>query len=194
MILVFASNNVHKLNEIRNLASNGYEILSLNEIGCSEELSETGSTLEENALQKARYIFEKYKLNCFADDTGLEAEALNGEPGVYSARYAGESKNAADNILKLLAELKNKKNRKAQFRTVIAGIINGKEFICEGIVKGEILKNKKGSSGFGYDPVFLQEGNNLSFAEMTLDEKNKVSHRAKALEKFLEILKNPVSK
>lgn len=188
MTLVFASNNVHKLNEIRKLAPEGYEILSLNEIGCNAELSETGLTLEENALQKARFVFEKYNVNCFADDTGLEAEALNGEPGVFSARYAGKNKSAEDNMLKLLDKLKDKKNRKAQFRTVIAGIINGQEFICEGIVKGEILKMKKGKGGFGYDPVFLPEGSTLSFAEMTLEKKNKISHRAKALEKFLEIL------
>jgi XTP/dITP diphosphohydrolase len=188
MTLVFASNNVHKLNEIRKLASEGYEILSLNEIGCTAELPETGLTLEENALQKARFVFEKYNANCFADDTGLEAAALNGEPGVYSARYAGKNKNAEDNMLKLLDKLKDKKNRKAQFRTVIAGIINGQEFVCEGIVRGEILKKKKGKSGFGYDPVFLPEGSTLSFAEMTLEKKNKLSHRAKALEKFLEIL------
>ncbi|MEO5570076.1 MAG: RdgB/HAM1 family non-canonical purine NTP pyrophosphatase [Bacteroidia bacterium] len=189
MILVFASNNVHKLNEIRNLVAVGYEFLSLNDIKCSEELSETGITLEENALQKAKYVFEKYNVNCFADDTGLEVESLNGAPGVYSARYAGENKNAEENILKLLEELKEKVDRTAQFRTVIAGIIGGKEFICEGKVKGEILKIKKGGNGFGYDPVFMPKGSNLSFAEMTMKEKNKNSHRAKALEKFLEILR-----
>ncbi|MEP7168698.1 MAG: RdgB/HAM1 family non-canonical purine NTP pyrophosphatase [Bacteroidota bacterium] len=191
MILVFASNNVHKLKEIRNLAPDGYEILSLKDAGWSEDLSETGFSLEENALQKARYVFEKFKMNCFADDTGLEVEALNGAPGVYSARYAGDKRNADDNIIKLLDELKNKENRKAQFRTIIAGIISGKEFICEGIVKGEILKREKGNNGFGYDPVFLPEGSNLSFAEMTLDEKNKLSHRARALEMFLHVLENP---
>jgi XTP/dITP diphosphohydrolase len=192
MILVFASNNVHKLTEIRNLAPDGYEIISLKEIGCNEELSETGTTLEKNALQKARYVSEKYNVNCFADDTGLEVDALNGEPGVYSARYAGENKNAEENIVKLLDELKGKKNRKARFRTVIAAIINGSALSCEGIVKGEILKKKKGSNGFGYDPVFLPEGSRLSLAEMTLQEKNKISHRAKALANFLEALKTKI--
>lgn len=189
MKLVFASNNIHKLSEIRNLAPKGYQIASLIDLGCNENLSETQQTLEGNALQKARYIYQKYKVNCFADDTGLEVESLNNAPGVYSARYAGEHKSAEDNINKLLAELNNNINRNAQFRTVIAGIINGNEFVCEGIVKGEILINKKGGMGFGYDPVFKPAGYNLSFAEMTLDEKNKVSHRAKALAKFLEILK-----
>jgi XTP/dITP diphosphohydrolase len=193
MILVFASNNIHKLWEIRNLAPDGYEFLSLSDIGCYDELAETGITLEENAMQKARYVFEKFHLNCFADDTGLEVEALNGEPGVFSARYAGENKNAEENILKLVNELKEKENRKAQFRTVIAAIIGGKEFICEGTVKGEILKQKKGSNGFGYDPVFMPDGNIISFAEMTLAQKNKNSHRAKALKKFLELLKSKSS-
>src|SRR6185436_15089760 len=173
----------------RKLTPEGYGILSLGDIGCHEELPETGPTLEANALQKAKYVFEKYNVNCFADDTGLEVESLNGAPGVYSARYAGENKNAGDNIEKLLHELKDKKNRKAQFRTVIAAIINGKEFMCEGAVKGEILEQKKGNAGFGYDPVFVPAGNSLSFAEMTLEEKNKISHRANALKKFSEVLK-----
>jgi XTP/dITP diphosphohydrolase len=188
MMIVFASNNEHKLNEIRKLVPDGYGILSLKDIGCFEELSETGITLEQNAYQKAKYVYEKYQVACFADDTGLEVESLNGEPGVYSARYAGEAKNADANIAKLLNELKNKENRKAKFRTVIAGIINGKDFICEGIVKGEILKERRGSSGFGYDPVFLPEGSNSSFAEMTLEQKNKLSHRARAFEKFIAFL------
>ena len=189
MILVFASNNINKLTEIRNLAPHGYEILSLKDIKCNTDLSETGTTLEENALQKARFIFDEYHLNCFADDTGLEADALKGKPGVYSARYAGENKNADENIMKLLDELKGNPNRKAQFRTIIAAVINNREFTCEGTVKGEILTEKKGNKGFGYDPVFLPFGSRLSFAEMTLHEKNKISHRAKALEKFIEILK-----
>jgi XTP/dITP diphosphohydrolase len=188
MMIVFASNNEHKLNEIRKLVPDGYGILSLKDIGCLEELSETGITLEQNAYQKAKYVYEKYQVACFADDTGLEVESLNGEPGVYSARYAGEGKNADANIAKLLNELKDKENRRAKFRTVIAGIINGKDFICEGIIKGEILKEKRGSSGFGYDPVFLPEGSNSSFAEMTLEEKNKLSHRARAFEKFIAFL------
>lgn len=194
MKLVFASNNVHKLTEIRKIILYCYEVLSLKDVGCTEELPETKHTLEENALQKAKYVFEKYHVNCFADDTGLEVEALNCKPGVYSARYAGENKNSDDNITKLLQELKDETNRKAQFRTVIAAVINGKEYLSEGIVKGEILKEKKGENGFGYDPVFKPDGFDCSFAEMTLEEKNKISHRSRALAKFVEIIKNELEK
>ena len=185
--LVFASNNVHKLDEIRNLAPDGYEIISLNELDCNEEIPETGNTLEENAFQKANFVFEKFRKNCFADDTGLEVEALNGAPGVYSSRYAGENKKSDDNIRKLLKEMENKANRSAQFKTVIAGLINGKKIICKGIIKGEILKVARGESGFGYDPVFMPSGHFRSFAEMSLAEKNKISHRAIAIEKFFKI-------
>ena len=188
MILVFASNNVNKLNEIRKSAPDGYDFLSLNDIGSNEELSETGTTLKDNAFEKANYIFQKYHVNCFADDTGLEVECLNGEPGVYSARYAGENKNADENILKLLAELNGKENRKAQFKTVIAAIISGKKYFFEGIVSGQILKEKKGSNGFGYDPVFMPDGSDVSFAQMTMEQKNKNSHRAKALHSFIDFL------
>lgn len=190
MKLVFASNSVNKLNEIRKIILFSYEILSLKDIGCTEELPETGETLIANALQKARYVYEKYHTSCFADDTGLEVESLNGKPGAYSTRYAGKSKSAEDNIIKLLNELKDKPNRKAQFRTVIAAVIKGKEFICEGIVKGEITDKQKGENGFGYDPVFKPDGYDCTFAEMALEEKNKISHRAKALDKFLQILKS----
>jgi XTP/dITP diphosphohydrolase len=188
MKLVFASNNINKLNEIRKLAPDGYEILSLNDIHCNEELSETGTTLKENAFQKASFVFQKYHVNCFADDTGLEVSSLNGEPGVYSARYAGENNNADENISKLLKQLEGIENRKAQFKTIIAAIINGEKYFFEGIVKGDILKIKKGKNGFGYDPVFIPEGSKFSFAEMTMDEKNKNSHRAKALNLFIQFL------
>ncbi|MFI5220298.1 MAG: RdgB/HAM1 family non-canonical purine NTP pyrophosphatase [Bacteroidia bacterium] len=194
MRLLFASNNVDKLHEIRKIMLLSYEIVSLNDVGFTEELPETGTTLEANAMQKAKYVFDKINpayigAGCFADDTGLEVDALNGNPGVYSARYAGMNKNANDNIQKLLNELKGKQNRNAQFRTVIAGIINGKEIFCEGVIKGEILQAKKGENGFGYDPVFKPHGYNCSFAEMTLEEKNKVSHRAIAIGKFIEALR-----
>lgn len=188
MKLVFASNNVYKLNEIRKIILFSYEIISLKDIGCLEELPENKETLEENAMQKAKYVYDNYYVNCFADDTGLEVAALKGKPGVFSARYAGENKNPEDNMARLLLELKNQSNRKSKFRTVIAAVINGKEYVCEGIVHGEILNEKKGENGFGYDPVFKPDGYDCSFAEMTLEEKNKVSHRAKALKKFTEIL------
>lgn len=188
MKLVFASNNVHKLTEIRNLLSIGYEIDSLEQIGCGDELPETRDTLEGNALQKAQFVFEKFKCNCFADDTGLEVEALGGLPGVYSARYAGEKRDNEANILKLLSELNDKPRRQAQFRTVIAAIINGKEYFSEGVVKGQITIAKTGNSGFGYDPVFKPEGYSKTFSEMTLQEKNKISHRAIALDGFIKIL------
>lgn len=190
MKLVFASNNVHKLTEIRNLLSIGYEILSLEDIDCNDELPETCDTLEGNALQKAQFIFEKFNCNCFADDTGLEVEALGGRPGVYSARYAGEKRDNEANIFKLLSELNDNPYRQAQFRTVIAAIINGKEYFSEGIVKGKITIKKNGNSGFGYDPVFKPDGCTKTFAEMTLQEKNKISHRAIALDGFIKILES----
>lgn len=188
--LVFATNNLHKFEEIRNITGDTVKILSLSEIGCNEDIPETANTLEGNASQKSRYIFNKYGKNCFADDTGLEVEALNGKPGVYSARYAGPEHDPEKNIVKLLAELKDYSNRKAQFRTVISLILNGKEFFFEGIVKGKILHEKQGDNGFGYDPVFMPDGFNKSFAEMDLVEKNSISHRAKAMEKLVHFLKN----
>jgi XTP/dITP diphosphohydrolase len=190
MELVFATNNRHKLEEVQSLLGNEIKLLSLKEIGCFDEIPEDFETLKENAAQKARYIFDKYKINCFADDTGLEIDALNGEPGVYSARYAGESCSFDDNMNKVLEKMQGIENRKACFKTVIALIIDGKEYYFEGQVNGEMLKEKTGSDGFGYDPIFKPEGFDLSFAQMSLDEKNKISHRARATEKLVEFLKN----
>lgn len=190
MELVFATNNRHKLEEVQSLLGNEIKLLSLKEIGCFDEIPEDFETLKENAAQKARYIFDKYKINCFADDTGLEIHALNGEPGVYSARYAGESCSFDDNMNKVLEKMQGIENRKACFKTVIALIIEGKEYYFEGQVNGEMLKEKTGSDGFGYDPIFKPEGFDLSFAQMSLDEKNKISHRARATEKLVEFLKN----
>lgn len=189
MKLVFATNNKHKLNEIQNMLNTQFELLCLNDIGCSDEIPETGDTLEANASQKARYIYEKYGVNCFADDTGLEVEALNGAPGVISARYAGEQRCAEDNMQKLLSELNEINNRKARFRTVISLILNGKETLFEGIVNGEILEKHAGKEGFGYDPIFKPVGFNCSFAEMPLNVKNEISHRANAVKKLVEYLK-----
>jgi XTP/dITP diphosphohydrolase len=192
MELVFATNNHHKLEEIQAILGNCINLLSLEDIHCVEEIPEDHQTLEENASQKAWYIFNKYKKNCFADDTGLEVDYLNGNPGVFSARYAGEEKNPQANIEKLLVELAGIKNRKARFRTVISLIIDGNEMQFEGIVNGTILTEKHGSSGFGYDPVFLPDGYNQSFAEMSLSEKNKISHRARAFSKLIQYLKKTV--
>jgi XTP/dITP diphosphohydrolase len=189
MHLVFASNNQHKLSEIQNIIGNQFKLITLSEAGFIGEIPENQNTLEGNALEKARYIVAKLKTNCFADDTGLEVEALKGEPGVYSARYAGPENNSEKNISKLLLNLENITNRKAQFRTVIALILNSKEYLFEGIVKGTIINNKKGKDGFGYDPVFVPEGYNKTFAEMTLIEKNKISHRANATYKLADFLK-----
>ncbi|WP_423127162.1 non-canonical purine NTP diphosphatase [Gaoshiqia sp. Z1-71] len=188
MKLVFATNNQHKLREIRHILGDEIELLGLTDIGCTEDIPETSPTLEENASQKAFYIYNKYGYNCFADDTGLEIEALNGEPGVYSARYAGEDKNAEANMEKVLHLLNGTKNRKARFRTVISVVINGKETRMDGIVDGEILEEKKGTEGFGYDPIFQPEGYRMSFAEMDLAEKNKISHRARAVQKLVAFL------
>lgn len=189
MKLVFASANQNKVNEIQSLISDSIKILSLNDINCLEDIPETRETIEENAAQKALYVYEKYKSNCFADDTGLEIEALGGKPGVLSARYAGNTKSANDNMQKVLFEMKKMKNRKARFKTVISLIINGNELKFEGVVNGEILNEKKGDHGFGYDPIFLPDGYNKTFAEMDIDEKNKVSHRAIAVHKLVEYLK-----
>jgi len=189
MELVFATNNQHKLEEIQALLGNNIHLLSMKDIRCNEEIPEDHYTLEENASQKAWYIFNKYKKNCFADDTGLEVDYLNGNPGVFSARYAGEEKNAQANINKLLIELTGIENRKARFRTVISLIIDGREMQFEGIVNGAILTEKHGSSGFGYDPVFLPDGYSQSFAEMNLSEKNEISHRARAFNKLVDFLK-----
>ena len=187
--LVFATNNAHKLEEIRAILGNKIEILSLNDINCHADIPETADTLEGNAALKAQYIYNNYGLNCFADDTGLEVEALDGAPGVYSARYAGgEGHDSEANMKKLLSEMKGKENRKARFRTAICLIEGGKEHLFEGIVNGEIIEERRGGEGFGYDPVFVPEGYSETFAEMGSDEKNKISHRARAVKKLCEYL------
>ncbi len=188
MKLVFATNNKHKLEEVRNILDEKFKILSLKDINCFEEIPETQNTIEGNASQKANYIYNKYKINCFADDTGLFIESLNGEPGVYSARYAGENCSFEDNVKKVLEKLQNISNRKAYFKTVISLIIDGKEYQFEGIVNGIITENEKGMSGFGYDPVFLPDGYTETFAELSSDEKNKISHRGIATRKLINFL------
>lgn len=189
MELVFATNNKHKLQELQAILGNHFELKSLKEIDCFEEIPEEQPTLEGNANQKAFYVFEKYGYSCFADDTGLEIEALNGEPGVYSARYSGEEKSAEANMKKVLEKMIEIKHRNARFRTVISLVINGKEKQFEGIVEGEIIQEKKGDSGFGYDPIFQPLGYNITFAEMNLEDKNKISHRGRAVEKLVQYLK-----
>lgn len=185
---VFATNNAHKLEEVTAILGNRIELLSLKDINCHVDIPETADTLEGNALLKAQYIFENYQIDCFADDTGLEVEALNGEPGVYSARYAGDGHNAEANMLKLLHNMEGMENRKAQFRTAFALIIDGKEHLFEGVIKGEIIKSRRGNSGFGYDPIFVPEGYSQTFAEMCNDLKNKISHRAIATNKLCKFL------
>ena len=185
---VFAANNAHKLEEVTAILGDKIELLSMKDIHCHADIPETADTLEGNALLKARYIFENYNMDCFADDTGLEVEALNGAPGVYSARYAGDAHNSEANMRKLLQDMEGIENRKAQFRTVFALIINGKEHLFEGIVKGEITKHRCGSSGFGYDPVFIPEGYTQTYAEMGNTLKNKISHRALATNKLCNFL------
>lgn len=189
MKLVFATNNKNKIKEIKQLLNNSIDLLSLEDIDCMEDIPETADTIKGNAIQKAQYVYEKYGFNCFADDTGLEIEALNGEPGVYSARYAGEQKNANDNMDKVLKKLEGISNRNAQFKTVIALIINGKTTCFEGTIKGDVTTTKSGSEGFGYDPIFKPEGFNITFSEMKLDEKNKISHRGRATQKLINYLK-----
>ncbi len=195
MRIVFATNNKNKLAEIREmLADSGIEVLSLADIGCHEDIPETGKTLEDNALQKARYVHDKYKISCFADDTGLEVDALGGAPGVYSARYAGgEGHDSEANMAKLLVGLDGKSDRRARFRTVVALIIDeeeGREELFEGIVTGEITREKRGGGGFGYDPVFRPDGYDKTFAELGHEVKNRISHRARAVAKLVEYLKN----
>jgi len=188
--LVFATNNEHKLKEIQSMLGNRFKLLSLTEIGCLDDIPETSDTLEGNASQKARYVFDKYGLNCFADDTGLEVEALGMAPGVYSARYAGPQRDSSDNMEKLLFELDKINNRNARFRTVISFIMNGSETFFEGMVEGQILKEPHGKLGFGYDPIFRPNGYDVSFAEMELTEKNKISHRGRAFSKLINFLNN----
>lgn len=188
MRLVFATHNQNKVKEIQALVPNNIEIVSLDDIGCTEEIPETAETLEGNAWIKANYVRQKYGLPCFADDTGLEIDALNGEPGVYSARYAGEQKNAEDNMALVLSKLSNERNRTAQFRTAISLIIDHKEYLFEGVVRGEITPEKRGTEGFGYDPIFEPENSLLTFAQMDLNEKNKISHRGRAFAKMIAFL------
>ena len=182
--LVFATNNKHKLDEVKNITLGQFKIVSLEEIGCRDDIPETSDTLEGNALQKARYIKENYGYDCFADDSGLEVEALGNAPGIYSARYAGPQRNSEDNMNKLLDELMDKNNRKARFRTVIALTLQGKEYLFEGIVPGIITNEKKGESGFGYDPIFMPDKYDQTFAEMGDTLKNTISHRAIAVKKL----------
>lgn len=188
MKLVFATHNINKLREIKALLDDSIELLSLSDIDCNEDIAETAQTIAGNALLKAQYVKENYGYDCFADDTGLEVEALNGAPGVYSARYAGPQKRDADNIDKLLNELNGKNNRKAQFKTVISFVTDHHQKDFTGICKGEILSDLKGQNGFGYDPVFQPEGFSQSFAEMDSAQKNEISHRGKAFKKLIEYL------
>lgn len=190
MKLIFASNNKNKIKEIKNQVPDSIEILSLEDIGCMVDIPETADTIEGNALLKANYIKRHYGFNCFADDSGLEVDALAGAPGVYSARYAGEDKNDQANNAKLLSELESKTDRKANFKTVIALHYNGEEHLFTGIIEGEILKEAQGEGGFGYDPLFQATGMTKSFAELTLEEKNAVSHRGKAVSQLVAFLKD----
>lgn len=189
MKLVFATNNEHKLKEVQEILGDQFELMSLADLGCEEEIPETGPTLETNAAEKAWYIYQRYGVNCFADDTGLEVDALDGAPGVYSARYAGPQRNAADNIRKLLLIMDKINNRKARFRTVISLIIDGVETQFEGVVKGTLLDSLNGTAGFGYDPIFQPEGFEHSFAQMDLAQKNEISHRGRAISHLVEYLK-----
>ena len=188
--IVFATGNPNKIKEVKELLGNQFEIIGLKDIGCHEDIPETQPTIEGNALQKARYVVENYGVNCFAEDTGLEIESLNMEPGVFSARYAGPQRNSVDNMKLVLEKLKNHDNRNARFKTVVALIIDGEEFTFEGIVNGEISHEKTGDGGFGYDPIFLPEDQKISFAEMGSTEKNKISHRGRAVRKLIEWLTN----
>lgn len=186
--LVFATNNPHKLDEIKKITKGVFRILSLHDIGCHEDIDETGTTLEENALIKARFVKERYNYDCFADDTGLEVAALNGAPGVYTARYAGSGCTPADNMEKVLAELRKCENRAARFRTVIALILQDQEYLFDGAIDGEIINEKRGAAGFGYDPVFVPRGYEKTFAELGDEVKNKISHRAVAIEKLKQFI------
>ena len=193
MKLVFASNNKNKIQEIQALVPNTIQIVSLEEIGCFEDIPETADTIEGNAILKADYVTKKYGYDCFADDTGLEVEALNGAPGVYSARYAGEQKDANDNMDKLLFELKDKTNRRANFKTVIALNLNGKQNLFTGIINGKIIEEKIGTNGFGYDPIFVADRYEKTFAELTMEEKSTISHRGIAVKQLIEELKKNYS-
>ena len=188
MKIVFATNNLNKLYEVQSLIPDNIQLLSLADIGCVEDVPETQATIEGNAIQKASYIKKKYGYDCFADDTGLEVEALNLEPGVYSARYAGEQRNSEDNIEKVLKNLKDVSNRNARFKTVIALELNGHQHVFTGICKGDITMDKKGNHGFGYDPIFKAKGYDQTFAEISLEEKNRIGHRGKAIQLLVEFL------
>ena len=186
--ILFATNNKHKLFEIRSILRNDFEVLSLSDIGYDKDIPETGNTLAKNASQKSHTIYNKFNIDCFSDDTGLDIDALDGEPGVYSARYAGENASYNDNVNKVLLKLNGIKNRKAAFRTVVSLILDGKEYQFEGSVSGKITLKKRGGGGFGYDPIFQPNGFDSTFAEMPLDIKNKISHRGKAMEKLVLFL------
>ena len=190
MKIVFASNNKNKIHEIQSMLPENIQIVSLESIGCFEEIPETADTIEGNAILKANFVTQKYGFDCFADDTGLEVEALKGKPGVYSARYAGEQRNADDNMNKLMGELLDKSNRNAQFKTVIALNFEGKQYLFTGIASGEITSEKMGTGGFGYDPIFKPSGYENTFAEISLEVKNEISHRGKATKALLEFLQN----
>ncbi len=194
MKIVFATNNSHKLTEIRQILGQQIEVLSLSDIGCHADIPETADTLEGNALQKAQYVCDHYHISCFADDTGLEVDALNGEPGIYSARYAGEGHDSEANMQKLLSKLGDNNNRNARFRTIIALLLvkdgEVEQHLFEGSVEGTIIREHRGTTGFGYDPIFQPDGYDTTFAEMGLEAKNKISHRAKAVEQLAEFFKN----
>ena len=187
--ICFATNNKHKIAEVSQMLEGKYELVSLEEIGCHEELPEEQDTLESNSRQKAQYVWQKYNISCFADDSGLEVEALNGAPGVYSARYAGPQRSDSDNINLLLQNLEGQENRKARFRTSITLILNGEEHQFEGTVNGSITNEWKGNKGFGYDPVFVPDGHDRTFAEMSSEEKNAISHRGQAVQKLVDFLR-----
>jgi XTP/dITP diphosphohydrolase len=188
MQLVFASNNKNKIKEIQQLVPEHITVLSLEDIGCDVDIPETADTIEGNAILKADYITQHYGYPCFADDSGLEIDALNGEPGVYSARYAGAQRSDEDNINKVLTQLENQSNRKANFKTVIALNMNGEQHLFTGIINGTIITEKKGTNGFGYDPIFIAEGYSQTFAELTLEEKSSISHRGKAVKQLITFL------
>lgn len=188
--IVFATNNEHKLSEVASMLGDAYKVLGLKDIGCDEDIPETADTLQGNALIKAKYVYEKYGKNCFSDDTGLEVEALNNAPGVYSARYAGVDKDAEANMNKLLSELGGQANRKAQFRTAVALIIDGEELLFEGKVEGQIIEEKRGGKGFGYDPIFIPDGYEKTFAELSSEVKNSISHRGRAVQKLIKYLES----